>query len=132
MQRDASPAHSSVKERRSGIGGRSEAGEQDLREAASRFEPLDVPPWLPFWLAVLLAAFVVGVLVAISIGYPLATHQEYRGPLKALPPAPTLQTAPGRDLQNYQRAKTQELSKGAVPITEAMKQTAQRGWGPPK
>lgn len=111
---------------------RSDTDEQSSREAASRFEPLDVPPWLPFWLAVLLGAFVVGVLVAISIGYPLATHQQYRGPLKALPPKPTLQTAPGRDLQKYEQQKTKELSKGGVPISEAMKQTAEQGWGPPK
>lgn len=132
MQRDAGPAHSSAKERRRGIGGRSKTDEQDSREAASRFEPADVPAFLPLWLAALLAAFVVGVLVAISIGYPLATHREYRGPLKALPPSPTLQTAPGRDLKKYQRAKAQELSKGGVPIAAAMKQTAQQGWGPPK
>lgn len=133
MQRDASPAHSRPKERRSGIGNRSEAHEQSSREPA-RFEPRDVPALLPFWLASLLAAFVVGVLIAVSIGYPLATHQQYRGPLKSLPPAPTLQTAPGRDLQKYERAKTVELkgSKTAVPITDAMKQTAKQGWGPPK
>ncbi|HYX46623.1 MAG TPA: hypothetical protein VE820_07365 [Sphingomicrobium sp.] len=93
-----------------------------------------MPALLPFWLACLLAISIVGVLVAISIGYPLATHQEYRGPLKALPPAPRLQTAPARDLQDYQAAKAQELkgSRGGVPITEAMKQTARQGWGPPK
>jgi hypothetical protein len=84
------------------------------------------------WLACLLAAFVVGVLVAISIGYPLATHQQYRGPLKALPPSPTLQTAPIRDRQKYERAKAQELSKASVPIAEAMNETAEQGWGPPK
>ena len=131
MQRGARPAHCRSKERRSGIEHRSGTDEQNLREPA-RYEPLDVPALLPFWLGCLLAAFVVGVLVAISIGYPLATHQQYRGPLKALPPAPTLETAPGRDLQKYERQKARELSKGDVPISEAMKQTAQQGWGPPE
>jgi hypothetical protein len=103
-------------------------------EAPSRFEPLDVPPLLPFWLACLLAAFVGTVLVSITIAFPLATHQQYRGPLKPLPPAPRLQAAPHRELQDYEAAKRKELagSAKAVPIDVAMRETAKQGWGPPK
>lgn len=93
-----------------------------------------MPPWLPFWLACLLASAVVGVLVFITIGYPIATHQEYRGPLKPFPPAPRLETAPMRDLHAYEANKAAELNgrAGTVPITVAMEETAKQGWGPPK
>jgi hypothetical protein len=104
-------------------------------EAAPRYEPIDVPPFLPFWLAALLAGFVGGVLLFIAIWFPLATHQQYRGPLKALPPAPTLQTAPHRDLRRYEAAKRHELTGRngrALPIEAAMRETAAQGWGPPK
>jgi hypothetical protein len=97
-------------------------------EAASRYEPLDVPPLLPFWLACLLAAFVGGVLLTIEIAFPLATHQQYRGPLKPLPPAPWLETAPVAGLQRYEAAKRRELGAS----DEAMRETAKQGWGPPK
>jgi hypothetical protein len=98
-------------------------------EAVSRFEPLDVPALLPFWLGCLLAASVVGVLITISLGFPLATHQEYRGPLKPLPPAPRLETAPVRDRLRYDAAKQKEI-KGTIEA--AMRATARQGWGPPK
>lgn len=93
-----------------------------------------MPPLLPFWLACILAAFVGGVLLSITLLFPLATHQEYRGPLKALPPAPQLQSAPTGDLQRYEAAKAKVLkgSGGTVPIEAAMRQTAKQGWGPPK
>lgn len=97
-------------------------------EAASRYEPLDVPPFVPFWLGSLIAAFIVAVLVGITIGYPLADRQEYRGPLKALPPAPRLQSAPMADLKRYQAAKQKELKS----VDAAMQATAKQGWGPPK
>lgn len=97
-------------------------------KSRARFEPLDVPAMLPFWLAALLAAFVGGVLLYISLAFPLATNQQSRGPLKPLPPAPRLETAPVRDLQRYETAKQQEL-KG---IEAAMVETAKQGWGPPK
>lgn len=106
---------------------RDKAGENP-RDAASRYEPLDVPAMLPFWLGALIAFFVILVLVGITIGYPLADRQQYRGPLKTLPPAPRLQSAPERDLQRYQAAKQQELKS----IDTAMRATAQQGWGPPK
>jgi hypothetical protein len=100
----------------------------------SHYEPLDVPPLVPFWLGFLLAVFVAGVLVSITIAFPLARHQEYRGPMKELPAAPRLQSAPTRDLQRYEAAKRQELrgSGNTVPITVAMRETARQGWGPPK
>jgi len=97
-------------------------------DAASRFEPRDVPPFLPLWLGLLIAAFVVGVLVWVTVGFPLADHQQYRGPLKALPPAPRLETAPVADRQRYDAAKRRELKS----IETAMRATAQQGWGPPK
>lgn len=113
-------------------GGRSRADEPPI-DAPSRYEPLDVPPLLPFWLGFILAAFVGIVLVGITIGYPLATHQEYRGPLKELPPAPRLETAPVRDFQAYEAGKATELRGSKGPsITAAMRATAKRGWGPPK
>jgi len=116
------------------IGSRPDSDESTAPEAASRYEPLDVPPLLHFWLACLLAAFVGGVLLTVSIGYPLATHQQYRGPLKTLPPAPRLELSPHYDLQRYESAKQQELrgSGTSIPIEAAMRETAQQGWGPPK
>ena len=87
-----------------------------------------MPALLPFWLGALIAAFIVGVLVWVTIGFPLADHQEYRGPVKPLPPAPQLQPAPSADLQRYEAAKQQELRS----IDAAMRATAQQGWGPPR
>jgi hypothetical protein len=103
-------------------------------QSPSRYEPLDVPPLLPFWLGALLFAFVGGVLLSVTLLFPLATHQQYRGPLKALPPAPRLQSAPERDLRRYQAAKRDELkgSNGNLPIETAMRETAKQGWGPPR
>jgi hypothetical protein len=72
------------------------------------------------------------VLVFITIGFPLADHQEYRGPLRALPPAPTLQVAPVMELQRYKAAKLKELDSSQLPIEQAMRETAKQGWGPPK
>jgi hypothetical protein len=97
-------------------------------DAASRFEPRDVPPLLPFWLGLLIAAFVISVLVGVTIGFPLADHQQYRGPLKVLPPAPRLETAPVAARQSYDAVKRQELKS----IAAAMQATARQGWGPPK
>jgi hypothetical protein len=110
------------------INDRPESDEPMSGEAASRYEPLDVPALLPFWLACLLAAFVGGVLLTIEVAFPLATHQQYRGPLKPLPPAPRLETAPVAELQRYEAAKRQELGAS----DEAMRDTAKQGWGPPR
>jgi hypothetical protein len=103
-------------------------------QSPSRYEPLDVPPLLPFWLGALLFAFVGGVLLSITLLFPLATHQQYRGPLKRLPTVSRLQSAPQRDLQRYQHAKRRELngSDGRVAIETAMRETAKQGWGPPR
>lgn len=116
------------------IGSRPDTDGPTSPEAASRYEPLDVPPLLPFWLACLLAAFVGGVLLTVTLAYPLATHQQYRGPLKTLPPAPRLELSPHYDLQRYEAAKQRELqgSRTSIPIEAAMRETAAQGWGPPK
>lgn len=90
---------------------------------------------LPFWLGLLIAAFVGGVLLTIQLGFPLAVHQESRGPLKPLPPAPRLESAPRGDLERYEAAKRQELegrNGTSMSIEAAMRATAQQGWGPPK
>jgi hypothetical protein len=102
------------------------------RESATRYEPTDVPPLLPLWLACLIGGFVALVLIGITIGFPLADRQEYRGPMQALPPAPRLEVAPVTELQRYQAAKRQELRSSRVPIEAAMQATATQGWGPPK
>ena len=131
MQRGAAPRGCEAKERKAAearIDDRPESDEPLPAETASRYEPLDVPPLLPFWLACLLAAFVGGVLLTIEIAFPLATHQQYRGPLKPLPPAPRLETAPTTQLQRYEAAKRRALAASE----EAMRETAKQGWSPPR
>lgn len=93
-----------------------------------------MPAMLPFWLGLLIAGFVGGVLLSIDLGFPRAVHQESRGPLQPLPPEPRLQSAPAADLQRYEAAKRAQLSgrDGAIPIEEAMRATARQGWGTPK
>lgn len=98
----------------------------------ARFEPADVPAFLPLWLAAGLAGFVIVVLVAITIGFPLADHQQYRGPLQALPPAPRLQVTPKLDLSSYEASKRGELERRSISIEQAMRETVRQGWGPPK
>ena len=110
------------------IDGLAKPAEASADARISRYEPAGVPPLLPFWLACLLAAFVGGVLLSIEIAFPLATHQQYRGPLKPLPPAPRLETAPVAELQRYDAAKGRELGASE----EAMRETAKQGWGSPK
>ena len=102
------------------------------QDEAVRFEPKDVPPLLPLWLAGGLGGSIVIVLVGITLFYPLADRQQYRGPLQQLPAVPRLQVAPAGDLAQYQAAKAKELQRSAVPIDAAMRATAQQGWGPPK
>ncbi|MGN6588731.1 MAG: hypothetical protein ACTHKE_00350 [Sphingomicrobium sp.] len=97
-----------------------------------RFEPKDVPPLLPLWLAAGLAGFVIIVLAGITMFYPLANRQESRGPLQQLPVAPRLQVAAADDLARYRKAKDQELRRSPTPIDAAMRATAQQGWGSPK
>jgi hypothetical protein len=97
-----------------------------------RFEASDVPALLPLWLAAGLAGFVVIVLVGITLSFPLADHQQYRGPMQALPPSPRLEVAPGQDLQSYREAKKRELLGQRRSIDQAMRATAAQGWGPPR
>jgi len=97
-----------------------------------RFEPSDVPPLLPLWLAGGLGGCVIIVVICITLFYPLADKQEYRGALQQLPPAPRLEVAPADHLARYDAAKRRELQRSPVPIDEAMRATAQQGWGPPK
>ena len=101
-------------------------------DTAVRFEPSDVPAFLPLWLAAGLAGFVILVFVGITLGYPLADHQQYRGPLQPLPPAPRLQVSPEQDLKTYQARKGKELKSSQLQIDTAMKATARQGWGPPR
>lgn len=68
------------------------------------------------------------MLLSIQLAFPLATHQQSRGPLKPLPPAPRLETAPVAGLQRYEAAKRRELGASE----EAMEETAKQGWGPPR
>jgi hypothetical protein len=105
---------------------------QQGKEEDVRFEPADVPAFLPLWLAAGLASFVIIVLVGITIAYPLADQQQYRGPMQALPPAPRLQLTPGQDLKAYQAAKRRELQGPNSSIEAAMQATAKQGWGPPR
>ncbi|HEU4696804.1 MAG TPA: hypothetical protein VFR92_07560 [Sphingomicrobium sp.] len=106
--------------------------QQHGKEQDVRFEPADVPAFLPLWLAAGLASFVIIVLVGITIGYPLADEQQYRGPMQALPPAPRLQLTPGQDLEAYQAAKRREFQGSNSAIEAAMHSTAKQGWGPPR
>ena len=99
-------------------------------DSAARFEPADVPPLVPLWLGMGLAAFVIIVLVGITIGFPLADRQQYRGPLHTLPPAPRLEVAPVQARMRYDAAKRAELERGNIEA--AMRATAAQGWGPPK
>lgn len=89
---------------------------------------------VPLWMGILIAASIGGVLLSIQLGFPLAVHQESRGPLRPLPPAPRLESAPAASLQRYEAAKRAELAgRGTVmSIDAAMRATAQQGWGPPK
>jgi hypothetical protein len=98
---------------------------QGRDKPATRFEPSDVPAFMPLWLGGILAAFVATVLIAITLSFPLANHQEARGPLQPLPPAPRLETAPGQDLARYRAAKRKELDGR---IQAAMRATAKQGW----
>jgi hypothetical protein len=101
-------------------------------EPAVRYEPRDVPPFLPFWLACLIGGFVALVLIVITLGFPLADRQEYRGPLQRLPPAPRLEIAPVAQRLDYDAAKRKELQTSPIPIEAAMQATANEGWGPPR
>lgn len=108
------------------------AREKAASDKKVRFEPGDVPPLLPLWLASGLGLCVILVLVGVALGYPLANNQPYRGPLEPLPSAPRLEVAPAAHLARYQKDKELELQGSKLPIEGAMRTTAQQGWGPPK
>ena len=74
----------------------------------------------------------IAVLVGITVSFPLADRQEYRGPLQRLPPAPRLQVAAAEDLRAYRAAKRKELDQAPLPIDAAMAKTVEQGWGPPR
>lgn len=97
-----------------------------------RFEAKDVPSWLPLWLGAGLAGFIIVVLVGIAVSFPLADHQQFRGPLQPRPPLPRLQLAPGADLRDYRKAKDREFAYSNLSIEQAMLATAHEGWGPPR
>jgi hypothetical protein len=121
-----------------GIDGHLDEDRATSPEPAARYEPRDVPAFLPFWLGCLLGGFVGAILLAITLGFPLANHQQYRGPLSPLPGAPRLQLAPHSDLVRYRAAKRRELESSSsrsaetATIERAMRATASQGWGPPK
>lgn len=102
------------------------------KERSVRYEPTDVPPLVALALAAGLAGFVIAVLVGITVSFPLADRQEYRGPLQRLPPAPRLQVAAADDLTAYRATKRKELEQAPLPIEAAMRKTAEQGWGPPR
>jgi hypothetical protein len=91
-----------------------------------------VPPLVALGLAAGLAGFIIAVLVGITVSFPLADRQEYRGPLQRLPPAPRLQVAAAEDLTAYRAAKRKELEQAPLPIDAAMRKTVEQGWGPPR
>lgn len=106
--------------------------EHDVTE----FERSDVPPRLLAWLAALLLGSIAAVLLILSLVFPVALRQQPRGPLRPPPFSPTLQTAPERDLAQYQ-ARERELlginerappGQGRIPIEQAMREVASEGW----
>jgi hypothetical protein len=102
------------------------------KDCSVRFEPTDVPPLVALGLAAGLAGFIIAVLVGITVSFPLADRQEYRGPLQRLPPAPRLQVAASEELTAYRAAKRKELEQAPLPIDAAMRKTVEQGWGPPR
>lgn len=107
-------------------------GPADQKSSKVRFEPVDVPPLLALWLASSLGGCVILVLLGIMLAYPLADSQQFRGPMRPLPPAPRLEVAPAKDLERYQSAKERELHNQEMSLEAAMRATVEQGWGPPK
>jgi hypothetical protein len=89
-----------------------------------RYEPRDVRVRLLIWIAGGFALAIGLVLFVITIAFPIANHQQYRGPLRPLPPTPRLQLAPAQDLQRYRASKKNERDR----IEAAMRVTAAEGW----
>ena len=95
------------------------------------FEKSDVPPRLLAALAAGLAASIALVLIGLAIAFPHALGPSPRGPLKALPPAPRLQTDPAVDLARYREEEARKLAAkrgSGVSIERAMREVATEGW----
>lgn len=102
------------------------------------FERSDVPPPLLLALAIGFALTVALVMGCLAYGFPRATHDIYKGPIAALPPAPRLQTAPRRDLAAYEAAERRRLNsygwsdraqgRTQLPVEQAMRKVAAEGW----
>ena len=105
-------------------------------DTPSRYEPLDVPALLPFWLGCLLAFFVLGVFLWVALEFPIARHQETRGPIEVLPARRGFSPRRSKIWSVIDAQKTSELeaegsAKGKrVGIEDAMRATASQGWGP--
>ncbi|HEX5183464.1 MAG TPA: hypothetical protein VFW19_09970 [Allosphingosinicella sp.] len=102
------------------------------------FERSDVPPLLLLALALGFAVAVALTMAVLAGAYPRALRDVDRGPVQALPPAPRLQTAPGRDLDAYRAAERRRLEtygwsdraqgRVRVPVDQAMRRVAAEGW----
>jgi len=95
------------------------------------FEKSDVPSRLLVALAIGLATSIAVVLIGLAIAFPHALGPSPRGPLKALPPAPRLQSDPAMDLASYRDEEARKLSAkrgSGVPIEQAMREVATEGW----
>ncbi len=102
------------------------------------FERSDVPPPLLIALALGFALIVAAVMTALAFAFPHALHDQEKGPLSALPPAPQLQIAPQRDRVAYEQAERRRLAtygwsdrargRVRVPVDRAMREVAAGGW----
>ena len=102
------------------------------------FERSDVPPPLLAALAAGFAVTVALVMIVLAAAFPRTLHDQLRGPVAALPPAPRLQTAPRRDRVAYEAAERRRLQtygwsdraqgRVRVPVDQAMRAVAAQGW----
>jgi hypothetical protein len=102
------------------------------------FERSDVPPPLLLALAIGFLLTVAIVLGAVAAVFPRAVHDQDKGPVAALPPAPRLQTAPRREFVAYEQAERRRLETYGwtdraqghvhVPVDQAMREVAAAGW----
>jgi hypothetical protein len=102
------------------------------------FERSDVPPPLLLALAIGFLLTLGVVLGCLAAAFPQTLHDQYRGPIAALPPAPRLQTAPRQDLLAYEQAERRRLGtygwsdraqgRVHVPVEQAMREVAAGGW----
>ena len=102
------------------------------------FEGSDAPPPLLIALAAGFALTVAAVMTCLTFAFPSALHDQEKGPLGALPPAPRLETAPRRDRIAYEQAQRKRLGgygwsdrangRVQVPVDQAMNEVATEGW----